>query len=67
VAEQVIRRRYIKGARNFFNLYQPLSNSWVMYDNSLSGRIRRIASGSGAVTEEVLDENLWIQFQAKAR
>src|SRR6267143_1221682 len=32
VAEQVIRRRYAAGLRNFSKLYQPLANTWGVYD-----------------------------------
>jgi predicted ABC-type ATPase len=34
VPENVIRRRYIAGLRNFMNLYIPGADSWVCYDNS---------------------------------
>lgn len=66
VPKRIIRRRYAKGLRNFFDLYQPLADSWAVYDNSLSGKMRHVASGSGVTAAEVFDENLWAQFQAKA-
>jgi predicted ABC-type ATPase len=31
----VIRRRYSLGIRNFFTLYRPLFDSWILYNNSL--------------------------------
>ncbi|MCK4342766.1 MAG: zeta toxin family protein, partial [Phycisphaerae bacterium] len=34
IPESIIRRRYSAGLRNFFSLYQPLANSWRMYNNS---------------------------------
>lgn len=34
VPEDTIRRRFKAGLKNFFNLYQPLADSWQMYDNS---------------------------------
>ncbi len=44
VPEQVIRRRFDKGLRNFHNVYRLLVNSWALYDNS--GRIPiLVASG----------------------
>jgi len=36
VPEDTIRRRYHAGLRNFFNLYHPLADSWVFYDNSVA-------------------------------
>jgi len=44
VPEEVVRRRFDIGLRNFHNIYMALVNSWVLYDNS--GIIPRlIASG----------------------
>jgi len=34
VAEDVIRRRFDKGLRNFHRVFRPIVNSWVLYDNS---------------------------------
>lgn len=39
-----IERRYWRGLRNFFGLYQPLANRWVLCDNSGS-RIVVVARG----------------------
>lgn len=36
VPEAIIRRRYIKSLYNFFNLYRPIADSWLMLDNSSS-------------------------------
>ena len=34
VPEDVVRRRYHKGISNFSRLYQALTDSWAIYDNS---------------------------------
>jgi len=34
VPEDVVRSRYHKGMSNFSRLYQPLTDSWAIYDNS---------------------------------
>lgn len=34
VPEEVIRRRFDAGLRNFEDLYRPLVNAWVTYENS---------------------------------
>ena len=35
--EDVIRRRYIRGIKNLLELYLPLCDTWVIYDNSSPG------------------------------
>jgi predicted ABC-type ATPase len=44
VPEKTIRRRYVSGLRNFFNLYNPLADSWQFYDNSNADPFSLIAS-----------------------
>jgi predicted ABC-type ATPase len=34
VPEDIIRRRFIAGQRNFDRVYKPLVDYWVLYDNS---------------------------------
>jgi predicted ABC-type ATPase len=34
VPEDVIRRRFDAGLRNFSEVYKPLVDEWVLYDNS---------------------------------
>jgi predicted ABC-type ATPase len=34
IPEETIRRRYKKGIENFFKLYLPIIDSWMIYDNS---------------------------------
>jgi predicted ABC-type ATPase len=34
VPEDVVRRRFESGLRNFHAIYRPLVNSWMLYDNS---------------------------------
>lgn len=44
VPEETIRRRYVVGLNNFFNLYRPIADSWQMYDNSDANNLALIAS-----------------------
>ncbi len=44
VPEEVVRRRFDAGLRNFEDLYRGLVSSWVLYDNS-GPEPRLIASG----------------------
>jgi predicted ABC-type ATPase len=34
ITENVIRRRFVAGWRNFQEKYQPLVNGWILYDNA---------------------------------
>ena len=34
IPEEVIKRRYAAGLKNFFALYKPLVNSWFFYNNT---------------------------------
>lgn len=61
IPEEVIRRRYAKGLRNFFEIYQPIADSWRFYD--VSGDFPdKIAFGDKNQIE-ILNENLWVKIQ----
>jgi len=62
VPEATIRRRYLAGARNFFQLYRPLAEAWQIYDNS-SSQPRIIAVGAGIHAMRIADRPLWQAFQ----
>ncbi|MFH0763953.1 MAG: Zeta toxin family protein [Candidatus Omnitrophota bacterium] len=34
VPAEDVRRRFVRGIYNFFNLYEPLVDSWMLFDNS---------------------------------
>jgi predicted ABC-type ATPase len=34
VLEDIVRRRYIRSLGNFFNIYRPIADSWLMLDNT---------------------------------
>src|SRR5437867_7617519 len=65
VPEETIRRRYRSGLRNFFSLYQALTTTWRMYDNSVY-EPRLIASGAGTEAPVVNDADLWRGIRAEA-
>jgi predicted ABC-type ATPase len=62
VPEEVIRRRYYAGVRNFWRLYQPIATTGRVYDNSQRGVMRLLATGRGAAIR-VLDVVGWSQFE----
>ena len=49
IPEDVIRRRYNMGLSYFFDIYMPLSDRWILADNSTSP-FTVIAEGAGALT-----------------
>ena len=66
VPESIVRRRYRRGLRNFFDLYQPLATTWQMYDNSVGSAPLLIAAGSGRTVDSVSDPRIWAEIQAGA-
>jgi predicted ABC-type ATPase len=60
VPDEVVRRRYRAGLRNYFGLYRPLATTWSMYDYSGSAP-RLIADQSG-----VVESTLWARIQEEA-
>jgi len=58
VPEEVIRRRYKAGLRNFFGIYQALAATWRIYDNSV-GSPRLIATGLRGTDKAVADKEIW--------
>lgn len=55
---ETIKRRYGRGLQNFFNLYQPLADSWQVYNvSSLEPQI--IAFGDKIAGETIIEETLW--------
>jgi predicted ABC-type ATPase len=59
VPESTVRRRYRAGIRNFFELYQPLAQSWKVADNSGVDPPRVIAAGSATVVNVIRDMATW--------
>jgi predicted ABC-type ATPase len=59
VTEDVIRRRYETGLKNFFHLYSSLAESWRFYDNSVHGERCLLASGGKSDATVVLNADLW--------
>lgn len=58
IPEEVIRRRYEHGRNNLFELYLPLCDRWIIYDNSEPG-FRLIAEGEIEQEPIVYDRDVW--------
>ena len=53
ISENVIKRRYENGLKNFFQLYIPLVDKWILVDNS-GETFKFIAEGTA--TETILKD-----------
>jgi predicted ABC-type ATPase len=65
VSETAIRRRYERGLRNFFHLYQPMATAWRMYDNTDVSNLRLIAEGRRTVVTAVSDRSSWERIRGE--
>ena len=63
VPENVVRRRYASGLKNFFELYEPLADGWMIYDNSAYARPRLIAERAVRQEVEIYERELWQTLQ----
>ncbi len=62
IPEEVIRRRYQKGLKNFFEIYQPVADAWSVYDNSEAGEPIQIAKGNVKTVTYIYQQDLWSQL-----
>ena len=62
IAEDVIRRRYYSGLKNLFNLYLPVSDYWMIIDNS-ENPFKLIGEGYSNKSKEIKDINIWNKLQ----
>ena len=56
--EEVVRRRYSAGIRNFFRLYQPLAATWAVH-NASGAPPSLVAEGLASETIGVYDKQVW--------
>ena len=67
VPEIVVRRRYDRGIRNFFQLYQTIVDQWWFYDNSHPESPVRIASGRLGMEADIVDQQTWNNLMEQYR
>ena len=60
VPERTVRRRFHAGLRNFFSLYQPMTDTWRIFDNS--GAPSLVAAGRGKNVTLVENATIWQQL-----
>lgn len=54
----VITRRYFKGIQNFFRLFKPVCDTWILADNSF-GVLQIIAQGEDGFVNVIGNDDLW--------
>ncbi len=62
VPDATIRRRYHAGLKNLFNLYQPITDSWQLYDNSDSDQLNLIASEIKGNNTRIENNTIWLKL-----
>lgn len=60
-----VRRRFKRGIGNFFNLYEPLLDSWMLFDNSKTKPVLIARRHNGH--KEILNEELFNYIQKFAQ
>lgn len=61
IAEEIIRRRYRNGAKNLIQLYLPVSDYWLIIDNSESP-FKLISEGFLNNDKQINDYTIWNQI-----
>jgi predicted ABC-type ATPase len=65
IPEETIRRRHGAGIANFYSLYQPLADTWAVYDTIRIGLPTLIAQGRMKEVLQVEDPSLRNDFVAR--
>ncbi|MFZ5801454.1 MAG: hypothetical protein ACOY3D_08815, partial [Candidatus Omnitrophota bacterium] len=65
IPDEDVRRRFTRGINNFFRLYEPLLDSWMLFDNSRA-RPELVAKRRNGI-REVIDEKLFEATQKIVR
>ena len=66
VPDDVVRRRYVRGLKSFFELYRPLAHLWRVYDNSGDQPVL-VAYGHGSEGETVEAPAIWRRMQQQVQ
>lgn len=66
VPPDVIRRRFVRGVRNFFELYAPLAAVWTLHDNAVESGPELIAQKRSVGEPVIIDREKWDRFKAYA-
>ena len=64
VPTDVIRRRFDRSLGNFFSLYTPLADRWLVFDNSVTGTAILLAQQEGD-NLQIKETNQWHKLQKR--
>lgn len=56
IPKEVIRRRYEKGLKNFFSIFKPIVQNWIVVDNS---EMKPTFIAKGNHEETIMDNDKW--------
>jgi predicted ABC-type ATPase len=62
VPADVIRRRFDRSLYNFFSLYTPLADRWVVFDNSATGAAHLLATQQDD-NLQIMEPKKWLKLQ----
>ena len=62
VPEDTVRRRFGRSLLNFHSLYMPLADRWAVFDNSVTGNARLIATQEGD-NLQIKEPKPWLKLQ----
>lgn len=62
VPEDTVRRRFGRSLHNFHSLYMPLADRWAVFDNSVTGKAKLIATQEGD-NLQIKESKPWLKLQ----
>ena len=65
IPRDTIARRYQRGRKNFLNLYSPLADSWIIYNNSESS-IQIVAEKTIDGSSKIYQPIVWQQINSQS-
>jgi predicted ABC-type ATPase len=65
VPPEVVRRRFVRSVYNFFHLYRPLLDSWMLFDNSAD--LPRLIADEESGNLTVIDDKLFSMIERSSR
>jgi predicted ABC-type ATPase len=58
IPEEVVRRRYYRSLVNFFDMYLPLANTWLLCDNS-GAELVEVARGGLQIAPRIVEPTMY--------